>query len=155
MDSIANATTLPPFHVERGIMTLLDNDSFIQANIVKDVMKTFGWNLKEHKSFQDFALMRADFYPIGFVLATSKRAIIVCDGETEVIYQKKKYNSVDELFEFCGNDAIANFDDWNFIVVKEWVIRKNSGEFITTFTTLKEMPFEKTCFKRKRYARKE
>ena len=65
-------------------MSLLDNDSFIQKNIVRDVMRTFGWTLTDYIGYQEFALMRADFYPTGFVLATSKRAIITCDGESEI-----------------------------------------------------------------------
>ncbi len=136
-------------------MGLLDNDSFIKANIVKDVMRTFGWSLSDYESFQDFALMRADFYPVGFVLAVSKRAVIVCDGETEIIYQKKKYYDVEELYESYGKDIISDFDEWKFTVVKEWVVKKNSGEFLTSFTTLKEMPFEKACFRRKKNVKKE
>jgi|TARA_R110000824_G_scaffold283693_4_gene472076 hypothetical protein len=136
-------------------VSLLDNDSFIQKNIVRDVMRTFGWTLNDYIGYQEFALMRADFYPTGFVLATSKRAIITCDGESQISYNGNIFRDIEELYAIYGKESIKEFNDWDFLVVKEWVIKKNSGEFLTTFTTLKEMPFEKTCFQRKRIVKEE
>jgi|8_EtaG_2_1085327.scaffolds.fasta_scaffold327507_1 predicted metal-dependent RNase len=129
-------------------MSISDNDSFIQRNIVKDVLKAFGWTISNYITHEDVAIIRADFYPSGHVLATSKRAIIVCDGNTEVMFKGTKFSGIKELYEFYGEKAIHNFQDWEFLMVKEWVVKRNSGEFITTFSTLKEMPTEKTCFKR-------
>lgn len=136
-------------------MTLLDNDSFIQKIIVKDVMKTFGWTLSNYISHNDLAIMRADFYPTGYVLAISKRAVIVCDGETRVLFGGNVFTDIDELYDVHGKEIINEFNDWEFLMVKEWVVKKNSGAFLTSFTTLKEMPFEKSCFKRKKYIKEE
>ena len=119
-------------------------------------MKTFGWTLSNYHVHREFALMRADFYPTGFVLATSKRAVIVCDGESEIQYDGNTFNDVEELFSIYGRtDILDVFYDWEFKMVKEWVVKKSNGEFLSTFTTLKEMPFEKTCFKRKKYIKEE
>ena len=136
-------------------MSLLDNDSFIQKLTVRDVMKTFGWILSDYISHKELAIMRADFYPTGFVLATSKRAVIVCDGETRVLFGGNVFKNIDELYDVHGKEVINEFNHWEFLMVKEWVIKKNSGEFLTSFTTLKEMPFEKTCFKRKKFKEEE
>jgi hypothetical protein len=122
-------------------MITSDDDNFIESSIIQPIVQTFGWTLKDIKTYQEFALIRADFYPIGYIFASSKKAIIICDGETIVVYNDIEYTDVADLILQYGESIIDDFANWHFKVVKEWVIKKHSGEWVSSFSTLKEMPY--------------
>ena len=65
-------------------MELNDNNNYADVKLINQIFDIFGWNLQNYKTYQDLALLRADFYPIGYVLAISKKAVIVCEGSTVV-----------------------------------------------------------------------
>ena len=57
----------------------------------------------------------------------------------EVLFESGVINEY--LDEVYGESIIDDFANWHFKVVKEWVIKKHSGEWVSSFSTLKEMPY--------------
>mgnify|MGYP003646736745 CR=1 FL=1 len=123
-------------------MNLNDNDNFADRQLISQVFDIFGWNLQNYKTYQNLALLRADFYPIGYVLAISNKAVIVCEGASVFYYDGEEYSDFEELFNSVGKEAYGTFPKWNILVEKQWTIRKN-GEWISAFSTLSEMPYRK------------
>ena len=123
-------------------MNLQDEINYADKTLVPKVFDIFGWKLKQFKTYEDLALVRADFYPVGHVLAISKKAVIVCEGSTLFEYKGVEYGDFDELLDSVGTIAYATFPQWNVKVEKEWTIRKN-GECVLAFSNLSEMPYRK------------
>ena len=119
---------------------LNDNLNFTDKVNVPLFLKAFGWICKDFHTYEDLAPLKADFYPKGFVLALSKKAVILCDGESLIRYNGEEYNSFDELKAKYGKDAYLTFPDWELIEEKEWVVKKN-GEWVYAFTDFSELPF--------------
>ncbi len=104
-------------------------------------MEIFGWSVKEYKTYNNLAVVRADFYPVGYILGFSKKAVIVCDGEMCITYNGKEYNEFSQLYEEFGDKAYETFPDWDIKIVKEWLIKGLNGEWISSFSNLAEMPY--------------
>ena len=117
-----------------------DGVNFVDKRVPPNLLKAFGWICKDFKTYDGLAPVKADFYPKGWVLALSKRAIIICDGETLIRYKGEEYYSFDELKQRWGNEAYLTFPDWEIIEEKEWVIKKN-GEWLYSFSDFSELPF--------------
>jgi len=123
-------------------MELKDDLNYADKRIIKTVFDIFGWNLKEVKEYDNVALIRADFYPVGYVLAISNKAIIICEGQSVFTYKNKEYNDFEELLNTIGSRAYSTFPNWQVGMEKEWTIRKN-GEWIGSFSNLSDMPYRK------------
>jgi len=123
-------------------MDLDDNNNYADVKLINQIFDIFGWNLQNYKTYQDLALVRADFYPIGYVLAISKKAVIVCEGSTVFYYDGEEYSDFEELFNTVGEKAYGTFPKWDVVVERQWTIRRN-GKWISAFSTLSEMPYRK------------
>lgn len=123
---------------------LKDNINFVDEKVLPDLMRIFGWNIKEDFMTHDgLAVVRADFYPLGHVFAYSTKALIVCDGEMQVVYDGHTFTDFNQMIERYGNKAIETFPEWEIKIEKQWAIKK-SGEWVSAFTNLAEMPYRKT-----------
>ena len=105
-------------------------------------MDLFGWQLKDYKTVGDLAIARADFYPVGYLLATSKKAVIICEGECEFSYKGEVFKDFDQLYSILGDGAYETFPDWEIKVEKQWTVKRN-GEWVWAFSHLQEMPTRK------------
>ena len=54
-----------------------DGVNFVDKRVPPNLLKAFGWICKDFKTYDGLAPVKADFYPKGWVLALSKRAIII------------------------------------------------------------------------------
>jgi hypothetical protein len=123
---------------------LEDNINFIKAGVLPEILKIFGWELKDNLMVHNgLAVVRADFYPLGHVFAYSSKALIICDGEMCIKYRGKEYSTFGQLIEEYGHNAFETFPEWEIKVEKQWAIMR-SGKWVTAFTNLAEMPYRKT-----------
>ena len=104
------------------------------------LLSAFGWICKDFMVCDNLAPLKADFYPKGFVLALSKKAVILCDGESLIRYDGEEFESFADLKFKYGRNAYRTFPDWEIVVEKEWVVKKN-GEWLYAFTNFSELPF--------------
>lgn len=104
-------------------------------------MEIFGWSLKEYKTHGNLAIIRADFYPVGFILGFSKKAIIVCDGEMLIHYNGNDYTDFEELLVQYGDGAYETFPEWEIKIEKQWAIKRLDGTWVEAFSNLVEMPY--------------
>tara|TARA_R100000152_G_C6747709_1_gene171297 strand:- start:502 stop:885 length:384 start_codon:yes stop_codon:yes gene_type:complete len=123
-------------------MELNDNINFTDKEQFPALLKIFGWNARDFNTFRNMAIVRADFYPVGHVLAFSKKAVIMCDGEMQIIYDNKTFTDFQHMLELYGEKAYETFPNWEIKVEKQWAIKKN-GEWVAAFSNLAEMPFSK------------
>jgi hypothetical protein len=123
-------------------MELQDEINYADKRLIPKVFDIFGWKLQQFKTYENLALVRADFYDVGHVLAISKKAVIVCEGISVFDYNGVEYEDFEELFNMVGEEAYATFPEWNIRIEKEWTIRKN-GEWVLAFSNLSEMPYRK------------
>ena len=122
---------------------LCDNVNFIAPQLLPKWFETFGWNLKKFDTYNGLAVARADFYPIGFIIGFSNKAIIICDGETKINYNGEEYFDFEELKNKLGEKAYSTFPEWRIEIEKQWTIKKTNGEWVAAFSDLSEMPFRK------------
>ena len=136
----------PSFFLFGDINMLLDNRNFIPLNTIGVVLSAFGWSHSESKDYsvgkETLTIVKPDFYPAGHVLAVSKKAVIVCDGESQFEYQGKEYNDVQEIIGEFGIQIIETFPEWIFTLEKEWTIMKN-GQYVHSFSSLNELRHRK------------
>jgi predicted metal-dependent RNase len=123
-------------------MKLKDNINFTDKEQFPALFRVFGWNVRDFNTFEDMAVIRADFYPIGHVLGFSNKAIIMCDGEMQIVYDNKTFTDFQHMIELYGDKAYETFPEWEIIMEKQWAIKKD-GEWIAAFTNLAEMPYSK------------
>ena len=71
---------------------LCDYANILPTEILPVFLKSQGWLYRDSKKYKDYTLMKPDFYPVGYVLAVSMKAVIICDGETFIEYNDKQYN---------------------------------------------------------------
>tara|TARA_R100000781_G_scaffold9994_1_gene9680 strand:+ start:157 stop:585 length:429 start_codon:yes stop_codon:yes gene_type:complete len=128
------------------IKMLLDNVNFIPVNTIGIVMSAFGWTHSESQNYsisgESLTVVKPDFYPNGHVLAVSKKAVIICDGESHFEYRGKEYTDIQEIIGEFGIQIIETFPEWVFTIEKEWTIMKN-GEFVHSFSSLNELRHRK------------
>ena len=119
--------------------------NFISPDAFKIIMKDqLDWFLGDFKIIDGLAIIKPDFYENGTVLATSKKAIIVCMGKSHFIINGREYTSIDEAIDQNGASILQSFDDWEWKMEKEWVIKKsNNGEWVKTCCVLSDFPYRK------------
>tara|TARA_R100000482_G_scaffold108738_1_gene50970 strand:- start:276 stop:647 length:372 start_codon:yes stop_codon:yes gene_type:complete len=111
---------------------------FMSPDALKILFELNGWNLTKPFIRDEVAVFTPDFYPEGYVIGRGKYGQIYASGETKILFKDKEYSSVSILLEEYPF-AVNNFDEWEFIIEKEWVISKK-GEWLSSFSTLFELP---------------
>lgn len=119
-------------------MDLCDYSNIIPKGMLPIVLEAHGWIYKDSISYLDYTLMKPDFYPSGFVLAVSKKAIIVCGGESLIKFKGNEYSDVKELIDEFGRAIIDTFPQWTFEIEKEWTVMKN-GEYVHSFSSFAQI----------------
>ena len=123
---------------------LKDNINFVEADSLPDLMNIFGWTVKEgYMIHEGLAVVRADFYPLGHMLAYSSKAQIICDGEMCIKYNGQTITDYQQLEEIYGTEAINTFPEWEIKIEKQWTVKRN-GQWVSAFTNLAEMPYRKS-----------
>ena len=125
-----------------------DGKNFMEVGTLKIVLGQMGWIFADKLSAEvrDINFPRQmvplipDFYQRGTILAVSKKALILADGETEITYRDMKFTTVKDLCKHFGPSAIEDMDNWKFDVEMEWVVKKN-GQWITSFSNMYGCPF--------------
>lgn len=128
------------------------SDNFLNNNALGMILSSLGWEysgdlidyVKEVNTYKGEIPTRADFYPEGVRLASSKKAIIICDGKTTIQYKDTIYYTPWMIFECHGQEALDDIDNWVFTEEKQWLIKKINGEWVRPFTLLTECPFRTT-----------
>ncbi len=92
--------------------------------------------------YQDVAVFKPDFYPNNHVIALAKRGYIWAKGYTIIKYKDQEFNSVEELLD-TWKYALNDFDNWNFLAEKEWVLTKDGKESLYFFDNLQAIPLRK------------
>ena len=118
-----------------------DLTNFLNPTAFKIIMEEqLGWILRDYKIIDGLAVVRPDFYPNNHVLAVSKKATIICRGESKFVVGEQEFSTIDEAIETLGMIVLENFDDWEWKIEKEWVVLKDN-HWVTSFTLLNECPF--------------
>ena len=119
-----------------------DLSNFISPEAFKIIVEDqLGWLIKEYKIINGLAIVRPDFYPTDYILATSKKAIIICKGWSEFEIEGNSFTSIDMAIEKLGTRILDDFPNWVWKSEKEWVVLKGNGDWATSFTLLNECPF--------------
>ena len=121
---------------------LIDDDIFFNPKIPEQILKTFGWEIKEPIIQKGILFFKADFYEDGFVLADRKNAVITSEGETLFYIDGKKYTNISTAIKDLGFYILESINKWDWKIEKEWVVTKKNGKFITTFSKLYECPLK-------------
>jgi len=128
----------------------VDNTYYMSEDVLRIILKQLGWTysgsltdiLKEHDLSGPIVPVRADFYPCGWKLAQSDKALIVCDGYKSVIhYKNERFLTGWGIYDRFGHDGLNDIKNWKFEEEMEWLIKKWNGDLITSFTNLTECPF--------------
>ena len=145
---------VPPLLGEPPTFFLEENmsDNFLNNNALGMILSSLGWEysgdlidyVKEVNTYKGEIPTRADFCPEGVRLASSKKAIIICDGKTTIQYKDTIYYTPWMIFECHGQEALDDIDNWVFTEEKQWLIKKINGEWVRPFTLLTECPFRTT-----------
>jgi hypothetical protein len=123
------------FMSEGALRMVLDQLGWTYAESLKDITKG------EHDIEGEVLPLRADFYPVGWKLAQSTKAIITCDGQTIIHYKNERFLTPWGIFDMFGSDSLNDIENWKFEEEREWCIKKLNGDWVTTFTYLTECPF--------------
>ena len=136
-----------------GVIMKPDNKNYMSEDVLKIILEQLGWSytgtltdiLREHNLNGPIVPIRADFYPIGWKLASSNKAIIICDGYKSVIhYKNERFLTGWGIYNRFGLDGLNDIENWNFEEEMEWLIKKYNGDLITSFTKLTDCPFRTT-----------
>ena len=119
----------------------VDDLSLILLQMGWDYANTLEKYVKEHDTYNGEIPFRADFYPEGVRLASSKKAIIIADGRTYIEYKGIPYLSPWMIFESHGEEGLKDIDNWDFKEERQWLIKKINGDWIKSFTLMTEIPF--------------
>ena len=127
-------------------------NNYMPTVVLETILSQLGWDysnclegyVNEKSLYKGDIPFRADFYPEGARLATSKKAIIIADGETKIKYKDELYLSPWMIFECHGQSALDDIENWVFIEERQWLIKKINGDWVRPFTLLTECPFRTT-----------
>jgi len=126
---------LAPF----GSMVNMNLRNFLAKETLKLFLETKGWKLLQPIEIHDKAVFKPDFYEDMYMIAQGKYGKICARGHSIINYRGSSFDSVDMLLSKHGESSVEDFDNWEFVEEKEWVIYKN-GEWVHSFTTLIELP---------------
>ena len=127
-----------------------DGREFMSEGALRIILKQLGWDYDnsltditklEHNIDSDIVPLRADFYPDGWTLARSNKAIIRAGGKSVIHYKNERFLSGWGIYERFGHDGLNDIENWEYEEEMEWTIVKHNGEWVTTFTHLTECPF--------------
>ena len=122
-------------------LLMLPTNIFFKQKEAEPLLSFLGWKLLKHKKFNDLIIFKPDFYTEGHIILYSPRGHAYCSGKTIVEYNGKVYDSISKLLEDNGEKSIADYNSWNFIQEKEWVItRTGQNNFLHTFTGIDGVP---------------
>jgi len=121
---------------------LIDDIIFFKPKVPEQILKTFGWELKDPIIQKGILFFKADFYENGFILADRKNAIITSEGESLFYIDGKKYTSISTAINELGFSILESINNWDWKIEKEWVVTKKNGTFITTFSLIHECPLK-------------
>ncbi len=117
----------------------MDLRNFVSADALNLFLETKGWKMIKPIIFEEQAVFKPDFYEDMYMIAQGKYGKICARGQSKINYQGNSFDSVEMLISKHGKTAIGDFDNWEFLEEKEWVIYKN-GDWLHSFTTLLELP---------------
>tara|TARA_R110000803_G_scaffold86474_1_gene152855 strand:- start:26796 stop:27170 length:375 start_codon:yes stop_codon:yes gene_type:complete len=117
----------------------MDLRNFVSADALNLFLETKGWKMIKPIIFEERAVFKPDFYEDDYIIAQGKYGKICAKGHSKINYQGSSFDSVEMLISKHGEIAIGDFDNWEFLEEKEWVIYKN-GDWLHSFTTLLELP---------------
>ena len=127
-----------------------DGKEYMNEGALKIILKQLGWDYaemlsditkKEHDIRSDVVPLRADFYPEGWVLARSNKAIIRAYGKSVIHYKNETFLTGWGIYDRFGLDGLNDICNWRYEEEMEWTITKFNGDWVTTFTHLTECPF--------------
>ena len=118
------------------LLRVMDLTTRISEGAMKLMFELNGWNLM-NLSFIRRGL-RDDFYPDSFIIGTSNKGYIYASGSLAFLGQT--FDSINSLLSQYTNSALIDFNNWEFLEEKEWVITRNGDEFLYSFTTLDKLP---------------
>lgn len=119
-----------------------DFKHFISPEALKIHLNVLGWKMMNPFIHEDVAVFKPDFYPNNHVIALAKRGYIWAKGYTIIKYKNQEFNSVEELLN-KWKYAINDYDQWNFLAEKEWVLTKDGKESLYFFDNLQSVPMRK------------
>jgi len=123
--------------------------NYIKAADLGLILQQMGWDysnhlqdyVREHTMYNGQIPFRADFYPEGVKLATSKKAVIIADGKCCIEYKGVPYLSPWMIFDCHGQTALDDIDNWIIKEERQWLIKKINGDWVRSFTLMTEIPF--------------
>ena len=123
---------------------------FLEKKWLEYLLSNLKWKSRDFKKVSetifdtsDLVYFKPDFYPEGYILAATTKAIIICDGSSVINYRDTEFKDVSQIIETFGIEAIRDYDNWNFEQEKEWLVRKLNGQWIYSFTSVIEMKSER------------
>ncbi len=122
-----------------------DLQNFLDPAAFKLIMvNQLDWFLGEFKVINGLAIVKPDFYDNDTVIATSKKAVIVCKGNSRFKIGEKEYFSIQDAINERGASCLQDFYSWEWLEEKEWVIMKsNNAEWVKTCCVLSDFPYRK------------
>ncbi len=120
---------------------MLPANLFFKEKPAESLLSHLGWKLVKPRLFNDLIIFKPDFYVDGHIILYSRKGNAYCSGSTIVEYNGTTYHSVAKLLAENGEESIADYNSWNFIQEKEWVItRTGQNNFLHTFTGIEGVP---------------
>lgn len=120
-----------------------DNKQILHKELFLSCMRISDWNVKQYKMFNGLVLLKPDFYPTGYILAYSNKAIIICDGSSVINYRGSVFNDTEQLVEKYGERILSEYQTWDFKQEKEWLIKRLNGDWVDSFSKMSELKHRK------------
>jgi hypothetical protein len=120
----------------------IDYKFFISPNALQLQLDILGWKLMNPYIHEDVAVFKPDFYPNNHVIALANRGYIWAKGYTLIEYKQQQFNSVNDLLDEWDY-ALNDFENWNFLAEKEWVLTKDGKESLYFFDSLQQIPLRR------------
>ena len=120
-----------------------DNKQILNKELFLSCMELCDWKVKEYKMFNGLVLLKPDFYPEGYILAYSKKAIIICDGSSVINYRGYVFSDTQELVKKYGEKILSEYQTWDFKQEKEWLIKRLNGQWVGSFSKMSELKHRK------------
>ena len=114
----------------------------LEAEALSLILETQGWDLNEKNYTGNFI---PDFYEDGIIIASCKKGIIVARGNTEFFLKGKKFNSIHNATTEYGTGILNNINEWDWKEAKEWTVQSLNGKWITSFTSIANVPKNTRC----------
>tara|TARA_R100000329_G_scaffold149813_2_gene141245 strand:+ start:1671 stop:2054 length:384 start_codon:yes stop_codon:yes gene_type:complete len=120
-----------------------DNKHFLKEELFLSCMELSEWDVRNYKMHNGLVLLKPDFYPEGYILAYSKKAIIICDGSSVINYRGSVFTDTESLVKKYGEKILSEHQTWDYKQEKEWLIKRLNGDWVDTFSKLSELKHRK------------